>query len=256
MGEVGEIGVHIDIAYIIGRIEPFVDARDRRDAPLGFKKGLLGGGVRDRRGLEPHEGCNQRQRVGDTVVDFGQCKLGAFLGVVDFLLGLLARLAQPRGFDRLFDGGMEQGREIFPHRFQHIVRRTRLERGHGNRGLGRGGDVNHRRRLGVLAQSLKDFEPGSVTELMIENHHVERAGQDALQFVVNAGDVLDIAPLSPQCFLHQASQRGIIVDIKNFGGTFWQFYAVSGTCMTEKNSLSCRCVGEPLIIGLGDRPGA
>lgn len=92
----------------------------------------------------------------------------------------------------------------------------------------------------MRVERFEDAKPRAVPEMMVEHHHIELARENAIEPVLGARDMFDGTALAPKRLLDQTAQSGIVVNVKNTRGAFWQFYAVSGTCMTEKNSPSCR----------------
>ena len=94
---------------------------------------------------------------------------------VDLGLGLVAGLANHRLPDRAVDGDMEQRDEIALHILDQVIGRAGLQRGDGDRGILRGGDEHHRRRIRDRQDPLQRFEAVEAGHVLIERDDVDAA---------------------------------------------------------------------------------
>ena len=96
----GEIFVQRHRAHVARAVEPLVDERDRKNAVLRFRQGVLWRpDLRQRLRLQVHQGRDQGQAVGDPVIDLRQQHFGP-----------IARLRQVLGAvgDALLKFGVER----------------------------------------------------------------------------------------------------------------------------------------------------
>ena len=89
----------------------------------------------DRLGLHADQRGDQRQTVGDPVVDLVQQHFGAVPCFANLALGAIALALQPRGFDRLADRAAQQLEEFIADGLCDIVGGARLERRDRDRGF-------------------------------------------------------------------------------------------------------------------------
>ena len=234
-----QVGVDGHDSHVVGGVEPPVDAGDRRDAGLGLLQGRTGGSVGDGVGLHPHERRHQGEAVGDPVVDLAQEQLGpvarlAHLGLGPLLLPAGAVL-EHRGRHRLGQQFAEVALEVLP----DVVDRAGLERGDGDAAVLRAGDVDDRRRVGQRPDARQDVEAGLARHVVVEGDDVEALRGDAGEPGLPVGRMLHRAAPRRERATHQPRQPGIVVDVEQADRVAHR-HALSGTCITEKNSPSWR----------------
>ena len=91
-----------------------MDAGDRRDAALDFAQRRARRRIGDRLRLHADQRGDQREPVGDAVVDLVQQHLGAFLGLAHLALGAVALALQPCLLERLIDGAASSSKNSWP----------------------------------------------------------------------------------------------------------------------------------------------
>ena len=103
-------------------------AGDRRDAGLRLGQRLLHLFALAVGDLQADKGGDERQAVGDAMVDFGQQDLRPFLAEPDLLVGLFLGLPQLGIGDGLAQRAFHQRPEFLADRLDDIVGSTALQR--------------------------------------------------------------------------------------------------------------------------------
>ncbi len=206
---------------IMRRIEAAVHLRDGGDAAHGVGERrldvLLVGGV----GLQMQQGCDDLQRIADAMVDLAEQHLAlrgergvAVARGVHLGLGLVARFLDRGAPDRAVHRDLEQGDELAPDILDQIVRRAGLQRGDGDRGILRGGDEHHRRRIRDLEDLLQRLQPVEAGHDLVERDDVDIALGEPVEAFLAACGVHDLVARTRQPAVDQARQRRVVVDIE------------------------------------------
>ena len=124
-----QILVERDDAHVARAVEPLVDQRDGVDARLRFAERVLRHLVAHRIGLQADQRRDERQAVGDAVVDFGEQHLGPVARHAHFLLGGFLLRPEAGLLDGLLQRGAEQDQKIVADGLRHEVGGAGLERG-------------------------------------------------------------------------------------------------------------------------------
>ena len=214
-----------------------MDAGDRHDTRLHFQEGAARRVVLDGVGLEAGERSDQRQRVGDAVIDLVQQQFGAVAGFADRALGFLRLGLQPLLLQGGADGRAEQLAEVALHVLPDIVGGPGLERRDGDARILGAGHVDHRQVDGDALDLGQHVEARLVGQIVIERDGIEFfAGQEREPFVART-DVPDTNAVRRQRALHQPADTRIVVDVEDPDLIHRQ--SVAGTCITERKRPSC-----------------
>ena len=95
-----------------------------------------------------------------------------------------------------------------------IVGGARLQRGDGDRGILRGRDEHHRRRVRDFQDPLQRLEPVEAGHVLIERDDVDAALRQALETLLPARRMHDLEAEPRQAALDQPGERLVVVDIQ------------------------------------------
>ena len=167
---------------VVRGVEPAVHLRHRGDPAHRVGQRRLDVGLLARRRLQMQQRGDDLQRIADAVVDLAQQHLAlggergeAVARGMDFRDRLVARLADPRLLDRLVDRDVQQRHEVAHGVLHQIVGGAGFQRGDRDRGILRGGDEHHRRRVRDELDLLERLQPVEARHVLIERHHVDAA---------------------------------------------------------------------------------
>ena len=133
LDEALEIGVHLDEAHIVRRIEAAMDLRDRRDAALCFRQSIPGDGIAAECPLlHGDEGGDELQAVGDAVVDLAKQHLRPLARLAHLPLRGFLLPPQPRGRKGLLGRRAEKIEKDPADILDHVIGGSRLESGDGD----------------------------------------------------------------------------------------------------------------------------
>ena len=233
-----EITVERDRFHIVGGVEAAMDLGDGADPALHVRQCRAGLRLLGTEALllEVDERADQRERVGDAVVDLPQQRFGAIARLPHLPLRRLLLAPHPVLGDRVLDGVLEELDEDAADVLDDVVDGSRLQRGDGDAPLVAATGVDHRRMIGHRLDLGEDFEALLARHEMVEHDGVEalRGGHcHALRASVGQQHLVSLPRQRP---LHEPAQTGIIVDVEqsrrrrgNVG------HVGSGTCMIERN---------------------
>ncbi len=248
--EILEQGIEILVQQyaleVVRGVEPAVNLRHGGDPAHGVGERRLDVVLRARIGLQVQQRGDDLQRVADAVVDLAQqhLALGGERGIaiargMDLGLGVVAGLLQLRLPQRAVDRDLQQRDEFALHVLDEIVGSAGLQRGHRDRGILRGGDEHHRRRVRDRHDPFQRLQTIEAGHELIERDDVDAALAQALQPGGAANGMHHLEAEPRQTAVDQAGEPFVVVDVQQRGhrGTHG---AAGGTWMTEKNRPSWR----------------
>nr|WP_262983238.1 hypothetical protein [Paracoccus mutanolyticus] len=174
------------------------------------------------------------------MVHLAQQQLGAVAGLAHLLFGAGLGMFQPAAFDRQLDAAEQQVDEIPRRRLPDVVHRPHLQRVDRNRGFGRAGHIDHRRARRAVFGCAQEIQPGRGAQMMVQHDDAELGLIQRGQRRLDRHGMGQPIAAPPARLFDQPHQHRVVVDVKDVNGTVGHDQGVCGTCMTEKNSPSCR----------------
>ena len=210
---------------VVRGIEPPMHLRHRGDAAHGVGQRRLDAVLIAGIGLQMQQRGDDLQTVADAMVDLaqqhlafgGKCCVAVARGV-HLGLGIVAGFADHRLLQRAFDGDVEQGDEIAERVLHQIVGGARLQRGHRDPGVLRGGDEHHRRRARDFQDPRQRFQPVEAGHVLVKRDDVDAAFLQARKSGFAIGCMDDAKAEPRQATRDQPGERLVIVDIQQRGG--------------------------------------